>query len=340
MHNNIIVTMPSSGLRHLGREGLKGQWKTAIAGCVLYLLVIVLPVLLLGTLSPEDGNSKEALFYTLLMTGPFTLGYMIVVLGIFRGVENVSPAWIFYGWERTIKSIALFIILTIVISVGFIILLIPGIILSIRYSQVYYIFADHTDWSIMQIMKESARLMKGNYAKYFFLQLSFLGWVLIASVFGGMLVSLLTRMFLPQYDADFVGAGFAAINNVPSFGGEAIIYCLIAFLGYAGYFALTPYMSSTNAVLYDLMNGNLRPRFVVGDTGVVDGKSGELYRTDEYFDAVPVGSAEYYDMLEEEQENQQTEMKRDFEEQEKLHKDTEGAQEQKENKDTVINIRD
>lgn len=336
MHNNIIVTMPSSGLRRLGREGLRGRWKVAIAGCILYFFVVVVPVLLLGTLSPGDGNSMEAFAYTLLTSGPFTLGYMIVVLAIFRQVDNVSPMWIFYGWERTFKSMALFILLTLMITIGMVFLIIPGIYIAIRYSMVFYILADHPEWSITQVMKESARLIKGNYAKYIFLQLSFLGWILIASVVGSALVSVLTGILLPQYSNEAVGAGFAALGSVPAFGGDAFLYSLVAFMGYIGYFVLTPYMASTCAVFYDLLNGNLRPRFVIGDASVVDGASGELYRTDEYFDAIPVGSAEYYDMLEEEYENKQ----RGNAEPDDAEHEAEDDESKKEDKGTVINIRD
>lgn len=293
--------MPSSALRRLGRESLRGQWGKAGAGAIIYLAVIVLPVLILGTLSPEDGNSIEALFYSILMTGPFTLGYMMVVLGIFRKVPEVSPGWVFYGWERTFKSIGVFVMVMAMVTVGLVLLIVPGIIVSIRYSQVFYIFADHPDWSLTQIMQESARLMKGNYAKYFFLQLSFIGWVILASAAGGVLTSAFTGAFLPHYSTNMIESGFAALVQVPSFSGEAILYCVGAFLGYAGYFVLMPYMTSTNAVLYDILNGNLRPRYTNPNIGVVTDAKDGWDRTDAYFDAVPVGSREYEERMAEEQ---------------------------------------
>lgn len=337
MLNNITVTMPSSALRRLGRESLHGQWGKAIAGAIVYLGVIVLPVLILGTLAPEDGNSAEALFYTLFMSGPFTLGYMMIVLGIFRKDPEVSPSWVFYGWERTFKSIGLFIVIMAMVSLGCLLLIVPGIIISIRYSQVFYIFADHPDWGLVEILQESARLMKGNYAKYFFLQLSFIGWVLLAAAVGGLLSSAFTRAFLPQYSTNMIESGFAALAQIPTFSKEAMLYCLSAFLGYAGYFVLLPYMSSTGAVLYDILNGNLRPRFMNPDITVVSDAKDGFDRTDDYFDAVPVGSREYYERMEEDPDYDDEDEPADEGEYEESS-NPEKSQEQE--NETIINIRD
>lgn len=65
-------------------------------------------------------------------------------------------------------------------------LLLYGIFLGIlevyvvlTYGQVYLVLADNPDIPILEALKESKRLMKGNRGRFFVLGLSFLGWLLI-----------------------------------------------------------------------------------------------------------------------------------------------------------------
>ena len=73
-------------------------------------------------------------------------------------------------------------ILLLVILVGIILLVIPGIIFTYMFSQAYYILADDNSKSIIQCLKESAGMMKGYKFKYFVLLLSFLGWTILGMI--------------------------------------------------------------------------------------------------------------------------------------------------------------
>jgi len=65
-------------------------------------------------------------------------------------------------------------------------LIIPGIILGLMFSQVFYIIADNEEISAVDALKESARIMKGNKFRYFILCLSFIGWVIVGAITLGI----------------------------------------------------------------------------------------------------------------------------------------------------------
>jgi len=67
-----------------------------------------------------------------------------------------------------------------------------AVIAAFRYSQCYLIAQDHPELSPIDCVKESARIMKGNKMKYFCLNLSFIGWFLLAGLAGGVVGSIFT----------------------------------------------------------------------------------------------------------------------------------------------------
>ena len=77
----------------------------------------------------------------------------------------------------------------IIIVLIFIILLAFGISLQVflnRYAMTYYICNDNDDIDVMESLKTSIELMKGKKIKYFILQLSFIGWGLLAVLTCGI----------------------------------------------------------------------------------------------------------------------------------------------------------
>jgi len=81
-------------------------------------------------------------------------------------------------------------------------LIIPGIIKSYEYSQIFYVALDKPNLSSKEVLAESSRIMNGNKAKLFSLQLSFIGWgllVLITFGLASIYVTPLYRMALTEF---------------------------------------------------------------------------------------------------------------------------------------------
>ena len=47
------------------------------------------------------------------------------------------------------------------------------------YSQAYYIMAENPDMSVIDVLKASSRMMKGHKFDYFYLMLTFIGWLFL-----------------------------------------------------------------------------------------------------------------------------------------------------------------
>lgn len=60
------------------------------------------------------------------------------------------------------------------------------IILTLQYSLIFYLFMDNPEYKIMDLFRESKRLMTDNKFRLFYLQLSFIGWCLLSIISCGI----------------------------------------------------------------------------------------------------------------------------------------------------------
>lgn len=177
MENNIIVYESCRNLRALGREALKGRWGLAALGTLLYLALILVPVFILNAIfGPDDmGNSGVSTIYSIIVSGPMTLGYTMFAISIFRKRET-SAAEVFYGFEKFGKALGLYIVMSVLVFLWTLLFIIPGIIAAFRYSMCFFILADNPNIGIKEALNQSKWMMKGNKWKIFCLNLSFIGW--------------------------------------------------------------------------------------------------------------------------------------------------------------------
>lgn len=261
MGNNIIITEPSSNLRALGRNTLAGKWKVAITAAVVYTLCLQIPPAILDSLfginlgdyyiSGYDASYNMGIYtyndiynsmptysplsgiYTLLVAGPLTLGITLFFLAMFRR-QLVRVGDIFLGFEKFGKAIGLLLFQGLFIALWTLLFIVPGIIAAIKYSQAFYILADDPNKSIRQCMNESKMMMKGNKSKFFCLNISFIGWIILASLPSGILSSIMGVMQL---------TGLASV--------------ILAIIGGLFTVPVTVYMYSTTAGFYEILAGHL-----------------------------------------------------------------------------------
>ncbi len=276
---NITVTVPSRDIRAFARESLAGKWKIAAVGTLIYMTITTIPQLILSTVL---GSPAAANLYFYLVSGAFNLGYAVFILNIFRN-KNVDYSQIFCGFERILKTVGLYLYTSLFIALWTMLFIVPGIIAAIRYSQVYYIFADNPDMPITEIVNESKRMMRTNKAKYFCLGFSFIGWIFLAAVPSSIYESFTsvaaTASIIAAGNAGFdVASIIAAAQN--SIESMSFFTQMVTFVLEAGYFWVTPYMECANAALYEMMKGNLRPGIidttatVINNAGVITGSVG------------------------------------------------------------------
>ncbi len=87
--------------------------------------------------------------------------------------------------------------------------LIPGIVKSIAYSQMYYIIAEYKDVSVTKAMRISMEITKGHKWDLFVLYLSFLGWAILSAFTLGIL----NFWLMPYMDMTYVNAYHALMKE-------------------------------------------------------------------------------------------------------------------------------
>lgn len=200
MNNYQIVTLANGEFRRWGRQALTGNWGKAILATLIFTLLTTGPMFLFKVMFSAESLDRISNLYTLLVGGPLTLGYVGFMIGIFRR-KNPAATDVLQGFEYFIKALMLMVITNVFVALWSLLFVIPGIIAAFRYSMVFYIMKDNPDMGVMEIIAESKRMMTGNKMKFFLLQLSFIGWVLVSILTFGLGFIVL----LPYAFSSFVG---------------------------------------------------------------------------------------------------------------------------------------
>ena len=94
------------------------------------------------------------------------------------------------------------------VVVGFVLFIIPGIYVSLLFSQVFYIVSENNDVNIKDAFKKSATIMKGNMWKFFKLGLRY-AFYFILSIFT---LFIWTLWLIPQMNVSYA-IFFKEINH-------------------------------------------------------------------------------------------------------------------------------
>lgn len=92
----------------------------------------------------------------------------------------------FKSGNTYIKHLGLIFLRGLFVFLWLLLLIIPGIIKALAYSQASYIMAENPDKDIMDCLRESEKLMVGHKGEFFVLVLSFIGWGLFVAITFGI----------------------------------------------------------------------------------------------------------------------------------------------------------
>ncbi len=168
--------------KEIAKENLKKFWKA-------YLLIFLISILCnIGIELLFNENSTMYACLTLVVsffTSTLSVGFNAYILKMIRGEEPIrEDIFQFVGNILPIAAISLLLLLF--IFLGGILLIIPGIIMALGYSMVFYIYADNQDLTPMDYLEKSRKMMKGYKWNYFVFGLSFIGWILFSIITLGI----------------------------------------------------------------------------------------------------------------------------------------------------------
>ena len=229
-----ILYETTGEMKTIAKKHLDGFWGKVTLAAILFILLNDFMPLILANITPPslivtiEGVSASYLssLYEMFTMPAFTFGICSFLLGFFR-MKDTHPGHIFDGFGYYFKSFGLIFMIGLFTFLWTLCFIIPGIIAVFSYSQAVFILADNPEKGIIQCIRESKELMKGNKLKYFILNLSFFGWMFLIALGQSLAAQMGFNLLL----IDFVFL-------VPS----AILY------GYVG---------TTLTVFYELLIGNL-----------------------------------------------------------------------------------
>lgn len=157
----------ASDYRKLARETLKGKyWNIFIIVLLITIITAALSGIVLGFLLIGVLNVALA-------------GYLLQVTNKKLNDTDAFDALYQSGKNAFVPGFVAHILTAVFIFLWSLLLLIPGIIKALAYSQTFYILAENPNMSGVDAITRSRALMQGHKTRLFFLYLSFIGWFIL-----------------------------------------------------------------------------------------------------------------------------------------------------------------
>jgi len=136
---------------------------------------------------------------TFILSAYVQIGLALFCLEIYNGKE--IDFGIIFSRFNGIKPIVFMGVYVIIILLGLVLLIIPGIILGLMYSQVFYILAENPQVGLIEAFNKSERMMKKNKGQLFSLNLEFLFYIIL----GVFTFFIWWIWLLPRYSVAIAG---------------------------------------------------------------------------------------------------------------------------------------
>jgi len=132
--------------------------------------------------SVHSPTFSQSLLDLLLQIVSLTLGvgYSVFLLNTLHAAAEYKD--LFKSFRMILRVIGIYLLMIIFIFLWSLLLIIPGIIAAYRYRQAIYIMLENPDMKIGACIKASKELMRGHKWELFVLDLSFIGWALLAGI--------------------------------------------------------------------------------------------------------------------------------------------------------------
>ena len=147
------------------RASLNGKWPLAI-GTFLILLLISMGAALIPLAGQIIG---------ILIAGPLAVGGAYFALNIVRD-QVAQTDDLFFSFNNNLSNSILAYLLVVAFAlIGFVLLIIPGIIVALALSQTWFILAENPSMDSYDAIMSSKKMMDGYKFKLFKIQLRLLG---------------------------------------------------------------------------------------------------------------------------------------------------------------------
>lgn len=166
--------MPRALIKNNAKENLRGNWGIAILAVLLSSVLLAVATSLIGI-----GQ--------LIIIGPIETGVALIFTKLsYREPTGVED--LFTPFRNFVNTFFAGFLVTLFTFLWSLLLVVPGIVKGIAYSQTYYILNEHPEYTGQEAIAASQEMMRGHKGEYFVLCLSFIGWFLLSALTFGLLL--------------------------------------------------------------------------------------------------------------------------------------------------------
>ena len=183
--------MDRAKLKQDAKKSLRGNYGSAILVLLVLGILTGIPAVLPEIFKNSSNETQAivsivAMLLALLITALFTLGAVSFFLKISRN-KKVGFGELFSKTNLWVSCIVAIVMMGIFTSLWTLLLIIPGIIAAYRYRLTPYILVDNPKIGGLDAITKSKEMMRGYKMDLFVLDLSFIGWQILAIFTFGLL---------------------------------------------------------------------------------------------------------------------------------------------------------
>lgn len=203
--------MNNAEIQEKAKQYMKGNYGTALLmGLIIMGISIVCQIVLFGggvalglvdmenmsaSMDAINSSSILNLFWFIVQVGIMMLsyGYARSFLELAKS-KYLSLEYLFsYFNSKGCKLMAMEVVKGMLIALGMILFILPGIYLALAYSMTTFAMMEHPEFGIMECLRASRRRMKNQKQQLFMLMMRYLLPVIVFMIVASILMSILNR---------------------------------------------------------------------------------------------------------------------------------------------------
>lgn len=133
------------------------------------------------------SSLAESSVFGIILTGALTFGYTLFIMCL-ADTRTSRFDLLFQGFNRFVETLVAGLLVTLAVTAGTALLIVPGIYLACGFSMTFFLMADNQNMSGIEAMQRSWEMMNGHKWDYFCLMFSYIGWILLSILTCGILM--------------------------------------------------------------------------------------------------------------------------------------------------------
>ena len=172
-------------------KALSGSWPHSLVATIIYLAILsflAMPSYMIsfGITFPSYISEGSGIIFILIVY-PMALGFTNSFRLLYETGDNRLTRNAFsLGFDNWIHNVLGMLLTSVFIFLWLLLFLIPGTIKCFSYAMTPYILIEHPEMSVNKAIDESIYLMDGHKFDYFYLGLSFIGWIILSIMSFGI----------------------------------------------------------------------------------------------------------------------------------------------------------